>query len=557
MVESIMYFGGGFLVASLLALVLISLVHHRAVRLTTRRFQDSIPLSMAEIQAEKDNLRAEFAVASRRLEVTVEQLKAKSTSQLGEIARKTEAVNRLKAELADKNASSDTLDAKAKALNDRIRELEQELAVKVAAVEAMTQTLDAKEAELATALGELSEHRLATDTQRVEIAVLKTQIEQHRSQVDELQVEATDTARRLIDEQSAVANADKELEEQRRAIDILRPQLAQLESEIATKVAMLEDRARNIAMLQSHIAEQDRQLAQRDADASGLNQEIRRLNTEKASIESLLETARNTITSHTGRIDELETNVAERDRLVGQRDAEAKALNQHIADSKADHAMAIERFESEKIALDRLLQSANHTLETRAARIADLEKWIGERDFLVGQRDAEIASLHETIEGMKVAAAATADALRAETVAIEAKLAHTIESMKTVAAADVEAACAEKTAAEARLAEAIEARHQAETESEALRREAEATWRAEKREHLLLRDRLNGVAAQVAHMLMTKDGSGQIEQLLAKPDDNSPAPFAREGQDETPAAANLTERIRELQNGSMPIAPPS
>ena len=33
MIESIMYFGGGFLVACMLAIILISFVHQRAVRL--------------------------------------------------------------------------------------------------------------------------------------------------------------------------------------------------------------------------------------------------------------------------------------------------------------------------------------------------------------------------------------------------------------------------------------------------------------------------------------------------------------------------------------------
>jgi hypothetical protein len=90
MIEWIMFFGGGFLVASLLALVVISFVHNCAVRLTERRLEDAIPMSMTEIQADKDNLRAEFPMSSRRLEMSVEQLKAKTTGQLAEIARKTE-----------------------------------------------------------------------------------------------------------------------------------------------------------------------------------------------------------------------------------------------------------------------------------------------------------------------------------------------------------------------------------------------------------------------------------------------------------------------------------
>ena len=76
MIESIMFFGIGFLVASLLGLVVVPLVHNRAVRLTVRRLEAATPLSMAEIQAEKDQLRAEFAMSTRRLEMSVDQLKA-------------------------------------------------------------------------------------------------------------------------------------------------------------------------------------------------------------------------------------------------------------------------------------------------------------------------------------------------------------------------------------------------------------------------------------------------------------------------------------------------
>ena len=81
MIEPIMYVGIGFLVAGLLVIGVIPLVHARAVRLTMRRLEALTPLSMAEIQADKDQLRAEFAMSMSRLEMNVEQMKAKTTSQ--------------------------------------------------------------------------------------------------------------------------------------------------------------------------------------------------------------------------------------------------------------------------------------------------------------------------------------------------------------------------------------------------------------------------------------------------------------------------------------------
>ncbi len=87
MLEPIMYIGIGFLVAGLLVIGVIPLVHARAVRLTMRRLEALTPLSMAEIQADKDQLRAEFAMSTRRLEMNVEQMKAKTTNQLAEIGK--------------------------------------------------------------------------------------------------------------------------------------------------------------------------------------------------------------------------------------------------------------------------------------------------------------------------------------------------------------------------------------------------------------------------------------------------------------------------------------
>src|SRR5215475_15843453 len=129
MIESIMFFSAGFLLASLLGLALVSSVHHRAVRLTQRRLEDAIPVSLTEIQADRDRLRAEFAMSIRRLEMTVEQLEATVTNQRGEIARKWEAIARLKAQLNEKNTIADELGAKLKSLSSENREAEQEHAV--------------------------------------------------------------------------------------------------------------------------------------------------------------------------------------------------------------------------------------------------------------------------------------------------------------------------------------------------------------------------------------------------------------------------------------------
>jgi chromosome segregation ATPase len=99
MIEMFMFFAMGFLAAALSVLVVVPLVHRRAVRLTRRRLEGTIPTSMAEILAYRDLLRAEFAMSTRRLEVELEQTKAQRAGERAELDRKSDAIKRLNIEL--------------------------------------------------------------------------------------------------------------------------------------------------------------------------------------------------------------------------------------------------------------------------------------------------------------------------------------------------------------------------------------------------------------------------------------------------------------------------
>src|ERR1700759_1424552 len=177
MIEPIMYFGIGFLVAALIGLVIVPLVHGRAVRLTMRRLEAATPLSMGGIQAHKDQLRAEFAMPTRRLEMSVETLKTRSTSQLAELGKKGDAINRLKIELGEKTATIFALEARDKALRDQLRATEEEFAVKTSAMLEAQRALSDKESELAKFVGDFDERSSVAEAQKVEIVALKTQIE--------------------------------------------------------------------------------------------------------------------------------------------------------------------------------------------------------------------------------------------------------------------------------------------------------------------------------------------------------------------------------------------
>ena len=98
LVENIMYFALGLLVAGMLGLIVMPAVWQRAVRLTKKRIEAATPITMAEFRADKDQLRAEFALSTRRLEMNVEALRRRLAEQLREMNRRRSEIGGMKGE---------------------------------------------------------------------------------------------------------------------------------------------------------------------------------------------------------------------------------------------------------------------------------------------------------------------------------------------------------------------------------------------------------------------------------------------------------------------------
>lgn len=272
MVEPIMYLAIGFLLSMLCGLAIVPLVHNRAVRLTTRRLEAATPLSMAEIQADKDQLRAEFAMSARRLEMSVEQLKNKTTSQLAELGKKSDAINRMKIELGEKNATIFALEAREKAVKEQLRATEEEFNAKTAALREAEIALADKQAELARINSELSDRSMMAESRQVELVAVRAQIEALKIRVGDAEKEFAATQARLAQERTESETASRELAEARGRVENLSQRVTDLDRQLMVQVKEAEMLSARVADLEGRLATQGKLLAERDYENNQLRQ---------------------------------------------------------------------------------------------------------------------------------------------------------------------------------------------------------------------------------------------------------------------------------------------
>jgi predicted RNase H-like nuclease (RuvC/YqgF family) len=291
MVEPAMYFGIGFLVAALFALLFVPLVHNRAVRLTMRRLEAATPLTITEIRADKDQLRAEFALSTRRLEMSVEQLKAKTTAQLAELGKKADAINVLKKELGEKTAAIFALEARDKTLGEQIRSTEDELTHKSATLRETERALADKEAELGKLTAALGEKSIDADTQRIEIAALRTQIDALKVSVADHERLAKDAEERLTRERSEAAAVANDLAAARGNVGSLGARTVELERQLVAQTAETDLLDKRVQELETRLADQGRLIAEREYEIQRLRNEAEAARNTESDLRGELFTA--------------------------------------------------------------------------------------------------------------------------------------------------------------------------------------------------------------------------------------------------------------------------
>jgi hypothetical protein len=176
MIDMGMYAALGFLVASLMALMFAPPLWNRAVRLTKRRLEATLPMSAADIQADKDQLRAEFAIELRRVEVALEKAKDKAARELVE-------ANKRRVELAEIRAEFETVKARLQEGENANRVLEQTIRRRLPELESRLKGAKEAMAALEAANAEL---RNTVAAQGEALKLARTTVNTQRDDIDQL-----------------------------------------------------------------------------------------------------------------------------------------------------------------------------------------------------------------------------------------------------------------------------------------------------------------------------------------------------------------------------------
>ncbi|MFG1223343.1 coiled-coil domain-containing protein [Xanthobacter wiegelii] len=274
MIEQIMYFMLGVLIATLVALLVLPAVWHRAVRLTTKRVEAAVPISIFEVQADKDQQRAFFALNQRRLELQSDAMRDTIVANAATIETQRQHAFNLEGELKTLQAQHALLQATSAERDVLLGETQDQLTDRTATVARLEEALADRVAALAaleaahgTLTGDARAQAEALKAREEALAAARTRITALEADVASLGARLSDTTRRL-EETSATLDAERAATLEARAIAAqaateLSTDLTEAQEALALKVAESEARAQAIAALE---AERDR-LAQSLATA--------------------------------------------------------------------------------------------------------------------------------------------------------------------------------------------------------------------------------------------------------------------------------------------------
>ena len=249
MIQSLLFFVLGVLACGFVVALFAPAALRRSARLTRRRIEATIPLKKEEIEAERDGVRAQYAIETRKLEMELKTVRDKAAGQAIDITRQQEAVRLAEEKCARGEAVLAESEARNNALRSELGQREsrfQQLAQSLASAE---KTIEAHAAEM-DKLGQMyDEASFSSSNRQIELVARESELEQIREDISALRAGRKEADRLRKEAETETHSAREALRGERKKTVDLDKKLERLMATLADREDKIERRERELTRL--------------------------------------------------------------------------------------------------------------------------------------------------------------------------------------------------------------------------------------------------------------------------------------------------------------------
>ncbi len=376
MVQTTLIFLLGFLFAAFIAIAVAPAIWRRAGELTRQRIEASMPLTLNEVQADKDQQKAEFAIALRKLEMKSKSLQEKLTEQ-----RADAAVHKEKSLVLDAERKAQDVELAARAAN--IEGLKNDLGERDKTIEELGTLRTDLETQISNLNGEvesrdklISDLQIDVDNRRIELVTKVAEQDQLNTRMRELNL-----TRKSLEEKLRLTA--QEMREARETSRVEAKRIADFERKTERLVSQLSDRDDRLERREKELLRAKDSLKASTDEQTLIKRQVAALNQRNQELERALAKA----------IDQkpIEQVVAP---INVVRPDSAETTMKKLADDKTRLMAMVRQLNQEKLELVEKLKAATNT---NAARGNDDDRLRSQ----VMDLTAKVVSLTAETEGAK------------------------------------------------------------------------------------------------------------------------------------------------------------
>jgi len=283
MLSTLMLVGLGFLSASLIALLIAPYIWRRAVKVTARRMSFGTADSASEVQAGRDQLRAEHALTTRKLELQLDDIKQKMADQAVEMSQITDHNEQLINEVERQRVDIGARDGEIEQLRANMSPMESQLGSRSSTVQELRETIRRLEQKVHEQDMMVQQTIKAAELKGTEVEALVENAKTQAAFDPVLALNLSSSRVALNDQLDSLSVLSNDMEEQHREILAQQARVTKMKEEMARSTSVSADEAKNF---QAQVTSLEAQRSKLGVDIAEATSEAARLSGEIVQLDS-------------------------------------------------------------------------------------------------------------------------------------------------------------------------------------------------------------------------------------------------------------------------------